>query len=161
MLIRQLLSEADDRAGKSIFYHLTAKPRFKLDPKVAPAENYLSWDYVEGAGLYVTDQPEYWWNGKGYIRPFIAEIWVGFDMEPYRARFGHEWRIPAEKFPECKITRVIPTDEWFGEEYGATYTTEEKRPPGYRSSDDVRSWPMDRARAVTRDLQKWRKAVGR
>lgn len=139
-----------------VLYHLTDKPRFKLS-NVTPSLNYTSWDYPEGSAIYLTDSPEYWWNGHNYIRPFVAEVQCNFDVNPYKARFGHEWRIPSSKFPECKVLRVIPTDEWFGEEYGSTYTTQEERPKGFKFPEDVREWPIEKARKVSSDVRAWSK----
>jgi hypothetical protein len=119
-----------------------------------PLDNYTGLFYHEAPGLYVTDSVEYWWNAYGYYRPFVAEIECPANMEQFKTR-GHEWRIPATEFSKCRLLRVIPTEEWFGEQYGETYISDEPRPKGYRYQGDVRELPLEQTRAMAKTTRDW------
>lgn len=119
-------------------WHLTDNPDFGLDPEYQPEDNALSIRQRESRGLYMTDNPEHWINGQGYHRPFAAELEVPEDAM-HAERWGGEMFMPAENFSRAKVSRVIPTDAyaretygahgWFEDRVGRRFDTDEEIPP--------------------------------
>lgn len=98
-------------------YHLTDDEHFKLNPEKAPYINTVMGDLgAEKKGLFVSPDPEAWFNGYDYVRPFVAEI-EHPPMEKYGGYAGENF-LPAKAFPDATIKRVIPWDEYVREAYG-------------------------------------------
>jgi len=105
-----------------VWYHLTDRARFRLDPKYEPEDNSLSIEDRSGQpGIYLGKSVERWVNGYGYWRPFVVE----FEVDPTLkddpgnvGRWGGEIFVPAESFHRLRIKRVIPIDAWARETYG-------------------------------------------
>lgn len=113
----QWRTAALQREASGSLWHLTSKHRFALDPKHVPSDNAMSIRSREAPGLFLTDSPERWVNGYGYLRPYAVEISV-----PANALVGERWGgeefLPADRFDEARILRVIPLDAYAREEYG-------------------------------------------
>lgn len=97
-------------------WHLTDNPQFALDPEYVPEDNSLSLrGGGYGRGLFVGD-PSSWFNHPQYhyTRPFVAEI-----EHPADALQSPGWGqfLPASAFPQSRVRRVIPTDEYYREKY--------------------------------------------
>jgi hypothetical protein len=116
------------RAG-TVYYHLTGKARFKLNPKYAPTDNAISIvDRSGRPGIYLTTNVERWVNGHGYLQPFVVEFDVDrsvLDAPDATGRWGGELFVPATAYDGLRIKRVIPVDAWVREEYGAHGWVEE------------------------------------
>lgn len=97
------------------YYHLTDDPNFELRD-IKPTENYLAISYNDEAGIYLTDDPERWVNGYGYLRPFIVELELEGETEDL-GRWGGEHFVRSADFDQLKIKRVIPLDEYAREHY--------------------------------------------
>jgi hypothetical protein len=98
-------------------WHLTDNPKFKLDPDKNPENNTTLGGDWPHKGLFVSKNPETWFNGYDYVRPFAAEI-----EHPTTKSFGGyggEGFLPAEDFSRSKVKRVIPIDEYAREEFHA------------------------------------------
>lgn len=97
-------------------WHLTDDPNFALDPNRVPTDNTFALEQRTSPGLYVGD-PEKWFNGSNYVRPYAAEI-----EHPDEAAQAQRWQgenfIPGEQLGQAQVKRVIPTDEWVREKYG-------------------------------------------
>ena len=110
---------ADDHVSEpqfGTFYHLTAKAKFKPKP-IAP-ENNTTLGGRYKPGLFLTDSPERWINGHGYMRPFVAEVKVPMaHLDPTPGYQGERF-LPAEHIKSAQVTRVIPTDAHAREKYG-------------------------------------------
>lgn len=106
-------------------YHLTDNPRFELDPTYVPDQNYLAIYTRKDAGIYLTDNPEYWVNAHDYVRPFVVEFEVTGEQEHAGVPGSSQEFIPADQFDRLKVTRVIPLDEWVREEFGEKGWVEE------------------------------------
>ncbi len=106
----------------AMWYHLTDRAKFKLDPKFAPADNAVAIEDRSGKpGIYLGQSVEKWVNGFGYWRPFVVE----FSVDPsvvndpgVHGRYGGEMFVPASSFGKLKIQRVIPIDAYARETYG-------------------------------------------
>lgn len=119
-------------------WHLTDDPDFGLDPDFVPEHNALSIRQREDRGLFMTDNPEKWINGHGYVRPFVAELEVPEDAM-HAERWGGEMFMPSENFDRATLSRVIPTDAyaretfgshgWVEDRVGRTFDTDEEIPP--------------------------------
>lgn len=106
-------------------YHLTDNPRFELDPTYVPDQNYLAIYIREDAGIYLTDNPEYWVNAHNYVRPFVVEFEVAGDQEHAGVPGSSQEFIPADQYDRLKVTRIIPLDEWVRERFGEKGWVEE------------------------------------
>ena len=148
-------------AKSKTYYHLTDKANFRLDPKKVPADNAVAIHERKDPGLFLADQYQvsHWVQLQGYVRPFVVEIDV--PEEVLRSeRWGGEKFLPADKFSQAKITRVIPLDAfcretyneygWTEEDFRTTFDTNEpiefrlgrpvkRLPAGYRYEGDVRT----------------------
>lgn len=111
------------RKANSVWYHLTERAKFKLDPKFTPADNAVAIEDRSGrAGIYLGSDVEKWVNGYGYWRPFVVEIKVDPSVmkDPgVHGRYGGEIFVPASSFDKLSILRVIPIDAYAREVYGA------------------------------------------
>ena len=97
-------------------WHLTDRADFKLDPDFAPFVNTTIGDMgAERKGLYVAPSAEAWFNGYDYVRPFVAEIEVP-ELPSFGGYSGENF-LPADRFGDAKVLRVIPTDEYARETY--------------------------------------------
>ena len=104
---------------KRTVYHLTNKAKFKLDPKKVPEDNAIAVRQRDAAGLYVAKNymDVGTWEYKGYLRPFVVELDVPEDVL-VDERWGNEGFIPADRFDEVEVKRVIPVDAFIRENYG-------------------------------------------
>lgn len=107
-----------ETSGPRIVYHLTDRADFKLDPKYAPELNSLAGGLAKDPpkGLFVTERPESWFNGYDYVRPFVAEIEMPGDATN-KGAFENEDFLPADRFTDAKVLRLIPTDEYVREKF--------------------------------------------
>lgn len=113
--VAEVREAADDQYDS--YWHITDNPHFALDPSRVPEDNTFAIQERTRPGLYVTDSPERWVNGHGYVRPYAAEIHVPKGLASAE-RWGGERFIPAEHFDQAKVHRVIPLDAHAREEYG-------------------------------------------
>lgn len=108
--------------ANSIWYHLTDRAKFKLDPKFAPADNAFAIEDRSGQpGIYLGPDVERWVNGYGYWRPFVVEVKVDSSVmsDPgVHGRYGGELFVPATAFDKLTIQRIIPLDAYAREQYG-------------------------------------------
>lgn len=162
-----------------VFYHLTDKANFKLNPKKVPADNALALRQREAPGLYVAKDSwdvEGWVNGQGYLRPFVVEIEAPKDVVSDE-RWGGEGFIPADRFGEVRIKRVIPIDAFAREVYGGPgwvestvgkeFDSGEQPPEDYGQrpygkeykydGPDVRDMPAERIKQLKADATKARR----
>jgi DNA topoisomerase-1 len=105
--------------GRATVYHLTDKANFRLDPKKVPQDNALAINERTAPGLYVAKHKhgvEPWVNGYGYLRPFVVELDVPADVVGDQ-RWSGEGFIPADKFDDVKVKRVLPVDAFARETY--------------------------------------------
>lgn len=131
--------------SQSLWYHLTDRAKFKLDPKFTPADNAISIEDRSGrAGLYLGSSVERWVNGYGYWRPFVVELEVDPSVakDPgVRGRWGGEMFVPASSFSKLSIVRVVPIDAhareiygspgWIEDALGYEFDTGDPLPPGH------------------------------
>lgn len=111
--IINIFEEAGDEQGPVKLYHITSKPKFKLNPNYAPEDNSISiFDRSDNKGIYLTRDVEKWVNGHGYIRPFVAEILADPSVieDNQIGRWGGEVFVPADQFYKLKVKRVVPLD---------------------------------------------------
>lgn len=112
-------SRADVNA---VWYHLTNRARFKLDPKFEPEDASLSIEDRSGRpGIYLGSSVEKWVNGFGYWRPFVVEFKVDPSVKDdpgVHGRWGGEMFVPASSFDKLTIQRVIPLDAHAREKFG-------------------------------------------
>jgi hypothetical protein len=105
-----------------IWYHLTNRPKFKLDKRYAPNNNAITIEDRSGCpGIYLGQSIERWVNGYGYWRPFVVEFLVDPSVmhdDGVHGRFGGEMFVPASSFGKLTIRRVIPIDAHCREEFG-------------------------------------------
>ncbi len=159
-----------------LWYHLTDRPRFKLDAKFKPEDNAIAIEDRSGRpGIYIARDVERWVNGHGYWRPFVVE----FDVDPsvkddpgVHGRYGSEMFVPASSFGKISIRRVIPIDAyarevyneagWIEHDLGVEFDTgmpisRHKRYPGYRyNGTDVRRLPMTEIARLRAQLRRVR-----
>jgi hypothetical protein len=116
-------TDAEETSTKpEIFYHITSKSNFKLNPNYAPEDNSISINPRGGQkGIYLTRDVEPWVNGHGYVRPFVAEIAVDPSVLAHNVvgRYRGEVFIPASQFDKLKVNRVVPLDVMAREVYGS------------------------------------------
>jgi len=109
-------------ASSEIWYHLTDRAKFKLDPKFAPADNAFAIEDRSGRpGIYLAPDIERWVNGKGYWRPFVVEFHVDpsvLNAPGVHGRWGGEMFVLASLFDKITIQRVIPLDAYCREKFG-------------------------------------------
>ena len=155
---------------------ITSKPKFKLDPNRAATHNYTSvTDVPDMKGVYVTNNPEHWWNGRSrYRRPFIAEITVNGKVPWENVPQGSQQAfINGVDFDKLNVDRVLPVDEWVRETYGEHGWVEsyngttvdgkviagnEMRPfpKGYKyTGADVRDMTADQVKELNRRFAKY------
>ena len=175
-----------DLKPKRTVYHLTDKARFKLDPKKVPQDNALAINERTAPGLYVAKNAhgvQTWVNGYGYLRPFVVELDVPEEVLADE-RWGNEGFIPADKFDDVEVKRVIPVDALARETYndygwvegtlGSTFddgapVPERKMfepyeglPPGYRyEGPDVRDMTPAETKRLAAGARVARKAQGK
>lgn len=113
-----------------LWYHLTNKAKFKLDPKFAPQDNTVAVEDRSGRpGVYLGKDPEVWLNGKGYWRPFVVEVLVDSSVmqDPgVHGRYAGELFVPASSFGKLSVQRVIPLDAYAREKFGGYGWIEEE-----------------------------------
>jgi hypothetical protein len=166
------LEEATDQPN--LWYHLTDRARFKLDPRFAPEDNAIAIvDRSGRPGIYIGQDVERWVNGYNYWRPFVVE----FDVDPsvvedpgVHGRYGGEMFVPATSFDKLTIQRVIPLDAharevfgdagWIEGELGIEFDTGDPIRPGHRSyrgyrypGPDVRDMPSTDANLLKKQLR--------
>ena len=180
---RHALEEVTDQHDQpNLWYHLTDRARFRLDPRFAPEDNAIAIvDRSGRPGIYLGQSVEAWVNGYGYWRPFVVEL----DVDPsvvedpgVHGRYGGEMFVPASSFDKLTILRVIPLDaharEVFGEagwierELGFEFDTGEPIPrpgrPGWSETykkfrgyrypgPDVRDMPLAQVNHLKRQLR--------
>ncbi len=171
--------ELIETAGPVVLYHITSKPRFKLDPNYAPEDNAFAMTDRSGhKGIYLSKDVERWVNGHGYIRAFVAEI----HAEPSAlehdtiGRYGGEIFVPADQFDKLKVVRVIPLDAYAREKYGSHGWLEDSHGfefdtgnpikqtgnytpfRGYRYEGDVRTMTADEIKVLKQRAAKGIKA---
>lgn len=104
-----------------LWYHLTDRAKFRLDPNFKPADNAVAIQDRSGRpGIYLGDV-EKWVNGFGYWRPFVVEVQVDSSVvnDPgVHGRYGGEMFVPASSFGKLAVRRVIPIDAYAREKYG-------------------------------------------
>jgi hypothetical protein len=98
-------------------WHLTADPKFTPNPAFKPELNSLAGDLMvdRPAGLFVTDQPEYWMQAYGYERPYVAQVEGPVTNPP-----GTVMHRGKEEFMQgdMKTVRVLTIDEYAREMFG-------------------------------------------
>jgi hypothetical protein len=161
------------RKASSLWYHLTDRQKFKLDPKFTPADNAVAIEDRSGLPVvYLGQSVEKWVNGFGYWRPFVVEIKVDPSVtnDPgVHGRYGGEMFVPATSFSKLTIQRVIPLDAYAREEFGEPGWIEDalgvefdtgnpisrgQRYPGYRyPGPDVRNMPAGDAARLKKQLK--------
>lgn len=117
-----VINEAGAQTGPVTLYHITNKPRFRLNPNYAPSDNTFSMSNRSGnKGIYLARDVEVWVNGHGYLRPFVAEILTDPSVFEHDrlGRWGGEIFVPADQFDKLKVVRVVPLDVIAREEYGS------------------------------------------
>lgn len=125
----------------SQFFHLTDNPDFSLDPHKVPHDNTFAIQSREEPGLYVGD-PERWINGSGYKRPYVAEIHAPAHVARDE-RWAGEKFIPAEHFDKATVARVIPTDAYARETYGAHGWAEEHHGTTFDTDEPIAEVPFN------------------
>lgn len=164
-----------------LWYHLTNKSKFRLDPKYTPQDNAVAIvDRSGRPGLYITQNVERWLNGYHYWRPFVVELNVAPALlrPETLGRWGGERFIFSDEFSGLTIRRVIPLDAFCREEYGAYGWIEDTvgvefdtRQPirrlsgnrypfrGYRyTGHDVRVMPRETVSLLKRDFSQFLKS---
>ena len=147
-------------ADPQVSYHLTDNPQFALDPAYRPANNTaLGGDWPE-PGLFVGNANHWFTHPQyHYVRPYVAEI-----EHPPLGEFGgygREGFLPASSFPQSRVRRVIPYDEYEREKFRTPGHIEsfhdpslgnQRLPSGYRyTGPDVRDMsPEEHARHAER-----------
>jgi hypothetical protein len=111
--------EAPTAANVKRGWHLTSNPTFAPDPAFKPELNSLAGDLMgdnRPAGLFVTEQPEFWMQAHGYERPYVAQV-EGTVTNP---RGSTMYGPTREEFMqgEMKTVRVLTIDEYAREVYG-------------------------------------------
>jgi hypothetical protein len=107
------------------WYHLTDNPHFALSTEHEPEDNSFSIEDRSGQkGVYLGKDPSHWFSaaGEGYARPYLAEFHVHpsvKDAPEVHGRWGGEMFVPAHHFDKLHLHRVIPTDAYVREQYGA------------------------------------------
>ena len=142
---------AAPEAGE-VWYHLTDRPRFKLDPRFAPEDNAIAIEDRSGlAGIYLGQSVETWVNGHGYWRPFVVEFLVDPSVrhDPgVHGRYGGEMFVPAASFGKLAIQRIIPLDAYAREEFGDYGWVEDDLEQAFDTGAPVPQWGAGR-RAVS------------
>lgn len=162
--------------GGDLWYHLTDRARFKLDPHFAPADNAFAYEDRSGQkGIYLAPSVEPWINGQGYLRPFVVELRVDPSVKRdsgVHGRYRGEMFVPAASFGKLAVLRVIPLDAHAREVYQQpgwveTDLREEfdtgrpidhrTRYPGYRyPGPDVRDMPTSEINRLKAQLRRAR-----
>lgn len=167
---------AFQKQASKVWYHLTSRARFKLDPHFAPADNAVAIEDRSGRpGIYLGSDVERWVNGFGYWRPFVVEILVDSSVQDEGGRYGGEMFVPASSFDKLTIQRVIPLDAlcreqfhdygWIESELGREFDTGNPIPERYQerhkalqgyhyNGPDVRNMPMAEAHRLAADLRR-------
>lgn len=131
-------------------YHVTDNPDFALDPTKEPTEG-MSLSPRMPHGIYLTDMPQYWrpWGR----RPYVVGVEVPTELaDKYRPALGGEPEtgIPAEHFPDLKVTKVMP---WEGYEQETRHTWAGGDPNPW--NDDVRTWSPDQRKQYEDKFNAW------
>lgn len=166
-------------SGPVTLYHITDKAKFKLNPNYEPEDNATSIQDRSGhKGIYLARDIEPWVNGRGYMRPFVAEIHADPSaLEHDRlSRYGNEVFIPAEQFDKLKVVRVVPLDVIARETYrqhgwiershghefdtGKPITAKDWEYPfsDYRYDKDARTMPPEEVSRIKKHFAKGHKA---
>lgn len=102
------------------WYHLTDNPQFALNPEYNPQNNTTLGGDWPHKGLFVTGDPQDWYDGHDYVRPYVAELEGNANDVRGHSR---EHFIPATEFGNTSIKRVIPYDAYMDETWeGTPYT---------------------------------------
>lgn len=138
-------------AATNVLYHLADKVDFKLDPKRHPENNTTLGGNWPEAGIFLSDSVERWVNGYGYWRPWVVEFEVVGSLDEFRGYSGEVF-VPAEKYDQLRIKRVLPLDAhcreefqdwgWTESYFETDFETNEpisgRLPGGYRYPGDAR-----------------------
>jgi len=107
---------------KDLWFHLTDNSKFQLDESYSPEDNSFAIDDRSGRpGIYISQDVEGWFQGKGYQRPFLVEFTVDPSVKDdpgIHGRWGGEIFVPAASFKKLTLNRVIPIDAYIREKYG-------------------------------------------
>jgi hypothetical protein len=131
-----------ETAGLVKLYHITNKPKFKLDRNYSPTDNSFSIDDRSGnKGIYLTKDVERWVNGHGYIRPFVAEILAEPAALEYDqiGRWSAEVFVPAEHFDKLTVNRVVPLDAIAREMFGSHGWIENSHGYEFDTGDEIKT----------------------
>ena len=108
-------------ADRRTLYHLTDRPDFALNADFHPENNTtLGGDWPE-AGIFLGEDPENWFNGYHYHRPYVAEFEAPTDITDREGVVGgyqREHFIPARYFNDLSLKRVLPYDAYVREAFG-------------------------------------------
>lgn len=101
---------------KRIFWHLTDRPDWRLDPSYRPISAYGLPQPVKRPGLFVTENPVYWspWMGAGPI--YAVRVDVPEAILPGPSTQHPEYLITD--LSQIKILEILPLAEaiWHGQE---------------------------------------------
>lgn len=114
--VRPYMRDGHPVVGYTRSWHLTDNPKFAFDPDRVGIINSTIGGEMDEPGLFITKDPEFWVNRHNYIRPFVAEIEHPADVEHGYYQNSDQY-LPARLYPESRIVRVIPTDEYVREEF--------------------------------------------
>ncbi len=169
-------------SAPTLWYHLTDNAKFKLDPNYAPEDNAVGIHDRSGKkGIYLAKNVETWTNGHGYWRPFVVEFSSDRDLKEQpgnHGRYGGEVFVPAERYDQLKLERIIPLDAYAREQFGGYGWIEDelkeefdsKKPipkgfngypfHGYRyAGPDVREMPAAEITRLKKNLKKVKGSV--
>jgi len=157
----------DSRGRWATMWHLTDNPQFALDSARTPEKN-TSMGLGVKPGLFVAKDLEPWVNGYDYVRPFAVELKVPLDLStPDPGMYGGERFIPAERFGDVEVSRVIPLDAYAREvynDYGWLESWRDSPPMGQKPPErwytgpDVRVMPKKQQRAYIQLAQEYLRA---
>jgi len=173
-------TSASSSTTPPLWYHLTSRSKFKLDPTFTPEDNAFAIEDRSGQpGIYLAHDVEPWLNGYGYWRPFVVELQVDPSVatDPgVHGRYGKEMFVPAASFGKLRILRVIPLDAYAREVYGEPGWIEDslgvefdtgqpiargQKYRGYRyPGQDVRQMPAADVERLKRQLRQVKGAQG-
>lgn len=129
------------RQASQIWYHMTDRARFKLDPKFKPQDNAFALEDRSGRpGIYLAPSLERWIVEYGYLRPFVVEVRVDPSVvkDPgVHGRYGGEMFVPAASFGKLSIERVLPFEAYDRERCGTWGNVEEDNGTEFDTGDPI------------------------